>query len=70
MIVDEEGTEAAAATAVCMDNSEEDSNSDDPPPFIMRVDRPFFVALLSGKSKLPAFVGIIRDVSAYVPNDQ
>lgn len=57
---DEEGTEAAAATAVEMGALSAPSMQPDP-PFEMRVDRPFLFVLADDPSGVVLFVGVIRD---------
>ena len=54
--VDEEGTTAAAATAVIMTRA-----ARLPPPTVMRVDRPFFLALRDNATGTILFEGLIRD---------
>jgi serine protease inhibitor len=65
MIVDEEGTEAAAVTVVCMSDSECESESGEK-VFNVVFDRPFIHCVISGKAKIPVFVGITRDVPEFV----
>jgi serpin B len=54
IVVDERGTEAAAATGVMMRTT-----SMPAPPEPMRVDRPFFLVLTHGPTTTPLFVGRI-----------
>ncbi len=54
--VNEEGTEAAAVTAVVMKLT---SVSEGPRPFEMIVDRPFFFAVVDGETGLVLFMGSI-----------
>lgn len=56
--VDEEGTEAAAVTAVEM-AAMSAPEMDPPEPFTMRVDRPFFCAILERNSSALIFMGAI-----------
>lgn len=59
--VNEEGTEAAAATAVVMRLTAVEQR---PAPFIMIVDRPFFLAIRDEKSGTVLFLGSIYDPSS------
>ncbi|HEY6417937.1 MAG TPA: serpin family protein [Candidatus Binataceae bacterium] len=59
MKVDEEGTEAAAATAVGMSNDFVRANP--PPPFKMIVDHPFFCAIAEQQSGALLFAGVVTD---------
>jgi serpin B len=60
--VDEEGTEAAAATAVTMVESAVFSRS--PPPPEITFDRPFLLALVHDATGVPLVLGVIRDPPA------
>jgi serine protease inhibitor len=57
--VDEEGTEAAAATSVTM--SATSAMMQEPPPFEMIVDHPFFFAIAEQQSGAILFAGIMID---------
>ena len=58
--VDEEGTEAAAVTVIGMAGTVSlDPNR--PPTFYMRVDRPFFFAIVDNVSDTILFMGSIVD---------
>ncbi len=59
--VNEEGTEAAAATAVGMRLT---SVQKTPEPFVMTVDRPFYFAIRDEQSKAVLFMGSIYDPSS------
>jgi serine protease inhibitor len=61
MLADEEGTEAAAATAIVM---RANIVRREPPPVVMTVDRPFFIALVDGQTKAILFTGAIFDPQA------
>ncbi|MGI4788262.1 MAG: serpin family protein [Janthinobacterium lividum] len=56
--VDEKGTTAAAATAVIMTKSAAAL----PPSTVMRVDRPFFLAIRGNATGMILFEGVIRDL--------
>jgi serpin B len=56
--VDENGTEAAAATAVGFDTS-----GGGPEPFVVRADRPFFFALRDVPTGAILFLGSVTDPS-------
>ena len=56
--VDEEGTEAAAATSVGIRPL---AMRVEPPPFHMVVDRPFFVAIRDERSGQILFTGIVSE---------
>jgi len=56
--VDEEGTEAAAATAVGMDESAPQD------PFEMTVDRPFLFCIRDRPTETLLFVGRVVDAAA------
>lgn len=56
--VDEEGTEAAAATIIGIRPT---VARIEPPPFHMIVDRPFFVAIRDERSGQVLFTGVIGD---------
>ena len=58
MLVDEEGTEAAAATAIVM---RANIVRREPPPVVMTVDHPFFIALVDNQTKAILFTGAIFD---------
>ena len=58
MKVDEEGTEAGAATSVV---AVEDSLSVTPHPFVMMVDHPFFFAITDQESGALLFAGVVMD---------
>jgi serpin B len=60
--VNEEGTEAAAATAVIMKASARFMNTE--PPVEMIVDRPFLFAITDTESGLPLFLGRVTDPTA------
>jgi serpin B len=60
--VNEEGTEAAAATAVIMKASARFMNTE--PPVEMIVDRPFLFAITDMESGLPLFLGRVTDPTA------
>lgn len=62
MEVNEEGTEAAAATAVEMSTTS--AMADPPPPFEMNVNRPFVLALRDNKTDSLLFMGHIADPAA------
>jgi serine protease inhibitor len=57
--VDEEGTEAAAATAAGMADGIEEAPP--PPPFEMIVDHPFFLAIADRESGAILFAGIVTN---------
>jgi serine protease inhibitor len=61
MLVDEEGTEAAAATAIIM---RANIVRREPPPVAMTVDHPFFIALVDGQTQALLFTGAIFDPQA------
>jgi serine protease inhibitor len=56
MLVDEEGTEAAAATAFVVHVL---AVRREPPPVVMTVDRPFFIALVDGQTQALLFTGAV-----------
>jgi serine protease inhibitor len=58
MKVDEEGTEAGAATSIVV---EELSEWRTPHPFVMIVDHPFFFAITEEESSALFFVGVVMD---------
>jgi serpin B len=60
--VNEDGTEAAAATAVIMKASARFMNTE--PPVEMIVDRPFLFAITDTESGLPLFLGRVTDPTA------
>jgi serpin B len=57
--VDEKGTEAAAATAVAMVPLSAMPRPED--PVVVKVDRPFFYAIVDGRSRTALFVGRVQD---------
>jgi serine protease inhibitor len=57
--LDEEGTQAAAATSIGI--SATMARSDTPPPFQMVVDHPFFCAIAESHSGALLFAGIVRN---------
>jgi serpin B len=57
--VDEEGTEAAAATAVVMAGKSAAPRPEK--PVVVRVDRPFFYAIMDGQSRTALFIGRVTD---------
>jgi serine protease inhibitor len=59
--VDEEGTEAAAATSIGI--SATMARSDTPPPFQMIVDHPFFCAIAESQSGALLFAGTVSNPS-------
>ncbi len=59
--VDEKGTEAAAATYAVM--TTRGISLDREKPFVMRIDRPFFMAIQHNRSGLPLFMGWMADPS-------
>ena len=58
IILDEEGTEAAAATAVVM----KANSAFDPDAKTVRLDRPFVYAIVDNTTKLPVFIGTVNDI--------
>lgn len=56
--VNEQGTEAAAATTIEMGVTSAQPSED---PFLMRVDRPFFVAIEETTTGIPIFLGLIME---------
>lgn len=60
--VNEQGTEAAAATALEM--SVTSARMDPPPPFNMVCDRPFVIAIRDGQTNAVLFLGAILDPTA------
>lgn len=58
--VNEEGTEAAAATAIGIPAGGMDFKP--PPPFKMIVDRPFLFAIVDGHSDMILFIGLINEL--------
>lgn len=58
MKVDEEGTEAGAATSIVMELR---SNSGAPGPFVMIVDHPFFFAITEQQTGALLFAGVVMD---------
>jgi serpin B len=59
VIVDENGTEAAAATAIVMDGGAFMPNP--PQPKELRADHPFLFALIHRESGAPLFLGVVGD---------
>jgi len=57
--VNEEGTEAAAATSVEMKTTAAPMEEDEPPPFEMIVDRPFILAIRDDQTGALLFLGAI-----------
>lgn len=58
--VSEEGTEAAAVTAVAVDSAGIEVNP--PKPFQMIVDRPFLFAIVDARSEMILFMGVVNDL--------
>jgi serine protease inhibitor len=58
MKVDEEGTEAGAATSIVMELKSESAT---PHPFVMIVDHPFFFAITEQESGALLFAGVVMD---------
>ena len=58
MAVNEQGTEAAAATAIGVESM---AVMREPPPFHFVVDRPFFMAIRERQTGLILFLGAISD---------
>jgi serpin B len=54
--VDEQGTEAAAATGVSMDTAGAVT-----PPLSFHADRPFAFTILGGRHRVPLFAGQVND---------
>ncbi len=61
--VDEQGTEAAAATAVVMYATAMRRELPEPPPIVFRADHPFLFILLDTKSGSMLFLGRVADPS-------
>ena len=61
MLLDEGGTEAAAATAFQMYFDNVSAVRITPPPVVMTVDGPFFIALVDDQTKALLFTGAIYD---------
>jgi serine protease inhibitor len=59
--VDEQGTEAAAATAVVMYATAMQQRFPEPPPIVFRADHPFLFILLDTKSGSMLFLGRVAD---------
>jgi len=59
--VSEEGTEAAAVTAIAV-NSESAIEMNPPKPFEMIVDRPFLFAIVDARSEMILFMGVVNDL--------
>ena len=60
--VDEQGTEAAAATGVAI--SARMAVFQEPPPVVVTVDRPFLFAIIDTAAGLPLFLGRVADPAA------
>ena len=60
--VDEDGTEAAAATAVVMSTTS--AAMDPPEPFVFTADRPFVFVIRHTSTNTPLFVGHVTDPTA------
>lgn len=60
--VDERGTKAGAATAVLADAGAAGPGGGDPPPEVY-LDRPFLYMLVDTETNLPAFIGVVTDMS-------
>src|ERR1017187_8817632 len=58
--VSEEGTEAAAVTAMQIESMGIEMNP--PPPFEMIVDRPFLFAIVVARSEMILFMGVVNDL--------
>ena len=58
MKVDEEGTEAGAATSIVMELASQSGTSH---PFVMIVDHPFFFAITEQESSTLLFAGVVMD---------
>ena len=56
--VNEEGTEAAAVTAISMAGGMPEMNP--PKPFEMIVDRPFLFAIVDARSEMILFMGVVN----------
>jgi serpin B len=59
--VSEEGTEAAAVTAIAMPGAV-GFEPKPPPPFEMIVDRPFLFIIVDGRSEMILFMGLVNDL--------
>ena len=59
--VDEQGTEAAAATAIVMYATAMHREFPEPPPIVFRADHPFLFILLDTKSGSMLFLGRVAD---------
>jgi len=59
--VSEEGTEAAAVTALTV-NSLSEPELNPPKPFQMIVDRPFLFAIVDSRSEMILFMGLVNDL--------
>ena len=59
--VSETGTKAAAVTAVVMEGG---CGMDPPEPKVVTLDRPFLFMILDNESKLPIFIGTVKDIQA------
>jgi serpin B len=59
--VDEQGTEAAAATAIVMQATAMQRRFPEPPPIVFRADHPFLFILLDTKSGSMLFLGRVAD---------
>jgi serpin B len=62
VVLDEQGTEAAAATAVLM--TKRSAILDESTPKEVRADRPFAFAIVHVDSEAPLFVGVVGDPRA------
>lgn len=60
--VDEKGTQAGAATVVAVSGSAGPGEESDPPPEVY-LDRPFLYMLVDTGTNLPAFIGVVTDMS-------
>jgi serpin B len=58
--VNEEGTEAAAVTAIAVTSNAIEMNP--PPPFEMIVDRPFLFAIVDAHSEMILFMGVVNQL--------
>ena len=60
MEVNEEGTEAAAVTAIAVTSNAIEMNP--LPPFEMIVDRPFLFAIVDARSEMILFMGVVNQL--------
>lgn len=60
--VNEEGTEAAAATSVEVGKTSIGSEEPEETPFVMDVNKPFFFAVVNEETQANLFVGIVREL--------